>query len=178
MCLQAYKYTIRYRPGTENAADISRSPARQAPKENPGEQHIHHIINEAVPVSIKLSDIITGSAKNEKKKEAIKSLEKNRWSNSSPFYKITDELTTSKYILLKSNCIVIPETLIQKILEIAHNQHWGISKTQTQLREKVWWPGLSTDSENFIKSCYACQVATPLTVQCEPLKMSEIPKTS
>ena len=123
MFLQAYKCTIRYPPGTENAADISRSPARQAPKENPGEQHTHHIINEAVPVSNKLSDIITESAKNEKIKEAIKSLEKNRWSNSSPFHKITDELMTSKNILLKSNCIVIPQTLIQKILEIAYNQH-------------------------------------------------------
>ena len=88
------------------------------PKENPGEQHIHHIINEAVPVSMKLSDETT--------KEAIKSLETNRWNKSSPFYKIRDELTTSKNILLKSNCIVIPQTLIQKILEIAHNQYQEI----------------------------------------------------
>ena len=69
MRLQAYKYTIRYRPGIE----------QQVPKENSGEQHIHHIINEAVPVSIKLSDIITESAKDETIKEAIKSLETNRW---------------------------------------------------------------------------------------------------
>ena len=38
MCLQAYKYTIRYRPGIENAADIlSQSAVLQAPTENPGE---------------------------------------------------------------------------------------------------------------------------------------------
>ena len=56
MRLQAYKYTIRYQPGIENAADIlSRSPALQAPTENPGEQYIYHTINEAVPVSMKLS---------------------------------------------------------------------------------------------------------------------------
>ena len=83
---------------------------------------------------------------------------------------------TSKNILLKSNCIVIPRTLIQKILETAYNQHQGISKTKARLREKVWWPGLSAETENYIKS-YACQVTTPSTVQCEPLKMSEIPKT-
>ena len=118
MHLQAYKYTIRYWPGIENTTDISWSPAKQVPKENPGEQHIHHIINEAVPVSMKLSDETT--------KEAIKSLETNRWNKSSPFYKIRDELTTSKNILLKSNCIVIPQTLIQKILEIAHNQYQEI----------------------------------------------------
>ena len=38
MCLQASKYTIRYQPGIENAADIlSQYPAQQVPKENPGE---------------------------------------------------------------------------------------------------------------------------------------------
>ena len=179
MRLQAYKYTIRYRPGIENAADIlSRSPAQQAPKENPGEQHIHHIINEAVPVSIKLSDIITDSAKDEKRKEAIKSLETNWCNKSSPFYKIRDEFTTSKNIQLKSNCIVIPQPFKLKILEIAHNQYQGISKTKARLREKVWWPGLSADAKNYIKSCYACRLTTPSTVRCEALKMSEIPKTS
>ena len=177
--LQAYKYTIRYRPRIANAPDIlSRSRALQASTEYPGEQHIHHIINEAVPVSMKLSDIITESTKDEMIKEAIKSLETNRWNKSSLFYKIRDELRTSKNILLKSNCIVIPQTLTQKILEIAHNQHQGISKTKARLRKKVWWPGLSADIENYIKSCYACQVTTPSTVQCEPLKMTEIPKTS
>ena len=177
--LQAYKYTIRYRPGIENAADIlSRSPAQQAPKENPGQQNIHHVINEAAPVSITLSDIITDSAKDEKRKEAIKSLETNWWNKSSPFYKIRDEFTTSKNIQLKSNCIVIPQTFKQKIHEIAHNHYQGIRKTKARLREKVWWPGLSADTKNYIKSCYACRLTTPSTVRCEALKMSEIPKTS
>ena len=153
-------------------------PAQQAPKENPGEQHIHHVINEVVPVSIKLSDIITDSAKDEKRKEAIKSLETNWCNKSSPFYKIRDEFTTSKNIQLKSNCIVIPQPFKLKILEIAHNQYQGISKTKARLREKVWWPGLSADAKNYIKSCYACRLTTPSTVRCEALKMSEIPKTS
>ena len=51
-----------------------------------------------------------------------------------------------------------------------------MSKTKARLRKKVWWPGLSADTENYIKSCYACQVTTPSTVQCERLKMTEISK--
>ena len=122
------------------------------------------------------SRFTTESAKDEKIKEAIKSLETNRWNKSSPFYKIKDELTTLKNTLLKSNCIVIPQTLIQKTLEIPHNQHQAISKTKAWLREKVWWPGLSADTEYYIKSCYACQVTTPSTVKCEPQKWVRFPK--
>ena len=66
MYLQAYKYTIRYQPRIKNAADLlSQSSSQQAPKENPGEQHVHHIINQDVPGSIKLSDIITESTNDE-----------------------------------------------------------------------------------------------------------------
>ena len=42
------------------------------PQENPGEQHIHYIINQTVLASIKLSDIITESTKNGKINETIK----------------------------------------------------------------------------------------------------------
>ena len=92
MHLQAYKYTIRCQPGVENVADIlSQFSSQQPPKGNPGEHHNHHIINKAVTVSIKLSDIITKSAKDEKIKEAIKSLETYQWNKSSPFYKIRDQ---------------------------------------------------------------------------------------
>ena len=83
-------------------------------------------------------------------------------------------VAASKNILLKSNCIVIPKALRQKILEIPHNQQQGISKTKVWLQEK----GLSADTEHFIKACYACQVTEPCTVQYEELKMSETLKTS
>ena len=95
-------YTIRYRPGNENAAGISSLwSSQRTPQENPGEQHIHYITNEAVPVSIKLLEIITESTKDKKINEAIKSLETNQWNKLLPFYVIRDELTIPKYIFLK-----------------------------------------------------------------------------
>ena len=95
-------YTIRYRLGNENAAGISSLwSSQRTPQENPGEQHIHYITNEAVPVSIKLLEIITESTKDEKINEAIKSLETNQWNKLLPFYVNRDELTISKNIFLK-----------------------------------------------------------------------------
>ena len=72
----------------------------------------------------------------------------------------------------------MPQTLRTKCIEIAHSQHQGISKTIARLREKVWWLGISADTESFIKSCIACQSVTQPKVKYEPLNTSEIPKSS
>ena len=84
----------------------------------------------------------------------------------------------NKNTLLMNNRIIIPATLRHRILTIAHQQHQGIFKTIALLREKVWWPGLSRDTKEFIKSCRPCQSTTPYIVKYQPLKTTEIPKTS
>ena len=42
------------------------------------------------------------------------------------------------------------------ILELAHEKHPEIIKTKALLRENVWWPGMDSDVENFIKECHPC----------------------
>ena len=50
-------------------------------------------------------------------------------------------------------------------------------KTKAFLREKVRWPGIDKQAESLIKSCHACQPTAQPSVKCEPLKVSEIPKS-
>jgi hypothetical protein len=45
-------------------------------------------------------------------------------------------------MLLKDTRIVIPHSLTEKIIDIAHPGHQGIVKTKALLREKVWFPGI------------------------------------
>jgi len=71
---------------------------------------------------------------------------------------------------------VIPTKLQDKILQLAHAQHQGISKTKSLLREKVWWPSMNSDVKSMIASCHACQITAPSSLNYQPLKMSEIPK--
>lgn len=72
-------------------------------------------------------------------------------------------------VILKDNRIVIPKSLQQRILDLAHETHQGIVKTKLMLREKVWWPGIDLGIKELIKNCIPCISVTPST-HTEPLK--------
>ena len=61
------------------------------------------------------------------------------------------------------------------MIDIAHEGHMGVVKTQALIREKVWFPKISRSVEKKVKSCLACQVTTPGNTR-EPLQMSELTK--
>ena len=54
-------------------------------------------------------------------------------------------------VLLKSNQFAIPKVLRKRILDIAHQHHFGIVKTKWLMREKVWWQGMDQDVEHLLK---------------------------
>jgi len=76
---------------------------------------------------------------------------------------------------LKDNRIVIPKSLQQRILDLAHETHQGVVKTKLMLREKVWWPGIDLEIEELIKNCIPCISVTPST-HTEPLKPNPMTK--
>ena len=91
------------------------------------------------------------------------------------FEKVRNELCTLPDLVLREHRIVIPEALREKVIDIAHEGHMGVVKTQALIREKVWFPKISRLVEEKVKSCLACQVTTPRNTR-EPLQISELPK--
>jgi ribosomal protein L21E len=77
--------------------------------------------------------------------------------------------------LLFRNKIVIPPSLQDQILSIAHEGHQGIVRTKQRLRQKVWWSGLNKDVEDFIRCCHGCQVVGALPNKT-PVTMTPIPE--
>ena len=49
---------------------------------------------------------------------------------------------TSENFILRGTRIVIPESLQQKAIELAHESDQGLAKMKALLREKVWFPGI------------------------------------
>lgn len=61
-------------------------------------------------------------------------------------------------MLSKLGCAVIPEQLRHKTLEVAHTGHPLAAKLKSILRERVWWPGMATDADKWVKSCETCAI--------------------
>ena len=84
-----------------------------------------------------------------------------------------DELTVSAsgIFILHGTRIVVPKSLQEHIVNLAHGGYQGLVKTKSLLREKVWFPNIDKLVESKVKSCKTCLAATP---ECkrEPLQMS------
>ena len=85
-----------------------------------------------------------------------------------------EQLTCTDTVLLKSDRLVIPATLQERIVDIAHEGHLGIVKTKALLREKVWFPCMDKTVETKVKACLLCQVVIPVCIR-EPRQMSVVP---
>ena len=99
-----------------------------------------------------------------------------RWnSDIKPFRLIKDELTvTNKGIILRGSKIVIPETLEQEAIDIAHESHLGISKTKALMRKKIWFPNMDRMVQDTLDNCISCQ-AVVKPKPPEPLSMTDMP---
>ncbi|GFO11462.1 reverse transcriptase [Plakobranchus ocellatus] len=62
--------------------------------------------------------------------------------------------------------LCIPESLRHQVLSAAHDTnlagHAGFRKTLATIKSEFSWPGLSTDTLSFVRSCHICQVKAPI----------------
>jgi hypothetical protein len=187
MELQRYRFTVEYRPGKENPADYaSRHPLTQLSDESDTtetEAYIAYIAKNAVPKALTLAEVVSSTKTDALLQAVMDCLKSGSWDRSPPnvsvaelsrFKNIQDELTCSDTVLLKSNRLVLPTELQERTVEIAHEGHLGIVKTKALMREKVWFPLMDKMVETRVRSCLACQIATPVPSK-EPLKMTPLP---
>ncbi len=82
--------------------------------------------------------------------------------------------STDRDLLLRGGRIVISAALQHDVIQLAHSGHQGLVKTKELLREKVWFRAIDKLTEEVVRSCFRCQIATPVC-QREPLMMSPLP---
>lgn len=92
------------------------------------------------------------------------------------FSRIRDELTVNEEtdIILQGNRIMMPLSLRQQAMSIAHEGHQGLVKTKQLLREKIWFPKIDEEAKKLINNCMACQANSPASYP-DPLQMSPLP---
>ena len=70
--------------------------------------------------------------------------------------------------------MLILAKLRDRVVDLAHEGHQGLTKTKQKLRSKVWWAGIDRQVEAKCKSCHGCQLVG-LPTPPEPLKHTEFP---
>ena len=190
--LQCYDYKIKYQSGKLNAADwMSRHPLPSTKDSDRGtqvaEEYVNFLIDNAAPKAMSLAEIKAATTSDKTLQEVITRHATGNWELQSTlldtdiaalrsFAALRSELTVSSDgVVLRGSSIVIPKSLQQRVIELAHEGHQGIVKTKKLLREKVWFPGIDRLTEEMVKSCLACQATGP-EVPLEPLKMSPLPR--
>ena len=180
---------IRFAPGRWNAADwMSRHPdvpdkdTDEGHQPNDDDVHVDFVVNNAVPKTMTLEEIREATNADHTLQQEIQHIELNDWYKSTessikPYFQVKDEMTVlPEGILLRGTRIIIPDSLQQRTIQLAHDGHQGATKCQSLLCEKVWFPAIDRKAETIISQCIYCAANTPQNNR-EPLKMSELPKS-
>ena len=152
------------------------------------EQYVNFLSSHAVPRAMTLTELQAETKADRTLQKLVQIIQTGDWNNIQSFSEDVDksllkqfanvkaELTvnTESNLVLRGSRIVIPTTLQQKAVEIAHEGHQGIVKTKKLLREKVWFPGIEEKVKVAIQNCIACQANGPGN-HPQPLKMSPLP---
>lgn len=130
--LQSYRYKVIYKPGKSNIADplsrLAQSPNYAENVLNISDVYVDWITNHAEPKAIKLEEISSESAKDAVIQAVKIAIDSKTWDGlSKPFKNFETELCFCNEILLRSTRIVMPDSLMEKTLQLAHEGHPGMS---------------------------------------------------
>ncbi len=87
---------------------------------------------------------------------------------------VAEELSIAKGVILRGNRIIIPKSLQNKVIKIAHEGHQGLVKTKQLLRSRVWFPKMDEAVSAVVNPCIACQATVNMPSQ-EPVKSTQLP---
>ena len=125
-------------------------------------EFVHTVVENSVPCASTPAEIEKASAEDVELTLIKGCVRTGDWSecNVPAYLHVKDELCTYGQLLLHGSRLVIPRSLQQLVLELAHEGHQGIVKTKCRLRSKVWWPKIDADAERLCKICHGCQAVS------------------
>ena len=135
--LQPYNITVCYQPGTENPADyMSRHPlcdvTPNSRQEKVAEEFVNYLAETSTPIkTINLSDLKLAT-RNVTLQAIITAVQTGKWYDISKDPRV---LCTLLDLVLRRHRIVVPETLREKVVDIAHEGHMGMTKTKALVRD-------------------------------------------
>ena len=166
--LQQFDFTISYRKGGENLADfLSRRPVG-SPSDVDNEQ-LEDLQDdktwtaftlETVPNAITIQAVKEATKADDLLQRILQRTRENEWSHLQEdeklFAQYKSELSIVDNVLLRAHRVVIPATLQDSALKIAHLAHQGIVKTKALANSKMWFPRINKKIERLVSNCRIC----------------------
>ena len=132
------------------------------------QEYISYLTTSSTPKALKTQDIEAATQSDATLQAVAEAVTKGNWHDAvkrphvdaSDFRlleRVKDELTVSASgnLILRGTRIVIPKSLQEHVVNLAHEGHQGQVKTKSLLREKVWFPNIDKSVETKVKSCGA-----------------------
>lgn len=91
-----------------------------------------------------------------------------------PYWDSRSQLAASDGVVYKGLLIVVPPSIREHMLKLIHQSHLGIVKSKQRACDVLYWPGMSSETEQMVKNCGKCadfQNRLPR----QPLKPTETP---
>ena len=141
---------------------MSRHPtqASESAQKKITEEYMQFFAMNAAPKTMTMEDIINASIDDREVKGLRVAIKLRHWDKDTvkPFKSVKDELTIGQNnIVLCGSRIVLPASLRQRAINIAHEFHQGLSKTKSLRRGKVWFPDIDKLTNDTIDHCIPCQ---------------------
>lgn len=69
------------------------------------------------------------------------------------------------FVVRGTHCLIVPQAMRKRMIELAHESHQGIVHTKQHLREIYWWPKMdlqTTSADNMIRPQLLILLHSPL----------------
>ena len=155
--LMPYEVEFVYRPGRneQNPADyISRHPQTTPTTENAGEEYIAFLAKCGVPKAMTQNEVRSETQREPQLQKVMQAVQTGQWRGGiSDFTRFKDEISVHAGLVLRGHRLILPQSLQNQAIDIAHQSHQGIVKTKQLIREKIWFRGVDKLVENAVKTC-------------------------
>ncbi|XP_040071687.1 uncharacterized protein K02A2.6-like [Ixodes scapularis] len=181
MALQKYSLQVKHIPGKELllADALSRFPAKETLEEEEKFQ-----VNALEHISVtqdRLQEIREATA-SDAQLQLLRQYARTAWPEEKdqvpqlgkPFWSYREEIHEEDGLVLRSNKLVIPTAIRQKIINLLHAAHAGKEKMKRRARDILFWPGINAEIEGKYDNCSICQKYKPRNVKM-PLLSHAVP---
>ncbi|UYV63574.1 K02A2.6-like [Cordylochernes scorpioides] len=172
--IMRYSYKIVHTPGKNliMADALSRSPRMKVGTQELEEELCAYV--QQVVSFMPISDVRVKEIKESQDKDQEGWPERTNVSMSeSQYWPAKDDFSVENGILLKGSRYVTPENIRKGLLQRIHEGHLGIVKCRERAKGSVWWPRITSEIEEMVRTCPMCFEERKNRHQ--PLLPSELP---